>query len=204
MQSWWPWWTWLGTCYAREEIPEIYSISYDLSNCKSDNTASTVTLGNSYSTTIIMNGGYELMNISITMGGVNITNSVYTYQNGNAVINIPSVTGNVVIIVQATASSTGGSIPEVTNYTITRRLTNCTSNNISTSITKGASYSAIITADSGYILGNITVTMGGTDITSTAVSGNAIDIISVTGDIVIIAQATATSSGSDSPSNTIS
>ena len=185
------------------EPSEVYSISYNLSNCTSDNTSSTAIFGNSYSTTIIMNSGYELMNISITMGGVNVTNSVYTYQNGNAVINIPSVTGNVVIIAQATASNPGGSIPEVTNYTIIRRLTNCSSNNTSTSVTKGASYSAIITADSGYTLNNITVTMGGTDMTSTAVSGNTIDIISVTGDIVIIAQATESSSGSDSPSNTI-
>ena len=87
------------------EVSEVYSISYDLSNCKSDNTASAVTSRNNYSTTIRMNSGYELMNISITMGGTNVTSSVYTYQDGNAVINIPSVTGNIVIVAQATASS---------------------------------------------------------------------------------------------------
>ena len=87
------------------ETSEVYSISYDLSNCTSDNTASAVIFGNSYSTTIKMNSGYELMNISITMGGTNVTGSVYTYKDGNAVINISNVTGNVVIVAQATASS---------------------------------------------------------------------------------------------------
>ena len=58
------------------------------------------------------------MNVAITMGNANVTSSVYTYQNGNAVINIPSVTGNVVITVQARAITV-----EPTTYTITRNLT---------------------------------------------------------------------------------
>ena len=77
-----------------------------------------------------------------------------------------------------------------TSYTITKNLTNCTCNNNTSSITAGSSYSANISANSGYELGSIRVTMGGADITSSAVLGNTISISSVTGNIVITASAT--------------
>lgn len=77
-----------------------------------------------------------------------------------------------------------------TNYTITNTLSNCSSNNVATSIVSGQPYSALITADSGYNLGTVTVTMGGTDISSTAVSGGAIAIPAVTGNVVITCTAT--------------
>ena len=70
-------------------------------------------------------------------------------------------------------------------YTITNNLTNCTTNNNSGNVVEGQSYSAIITANDGYTLSSVVVTMGGTDITSTAVSGNNINIASVTGNVVI-------------------
>ena len=86
--------------------------------------------------------------------------------------------------------------PEVpTNYTITPQLTHCTCSNTATSITPNSSYSATINANSGYTLSSVTVTMGGTDITSTAVSGSSISISSVTGNIVITANVADYSSG---------
>jgi hypothetical protein len=57
-------------------------------------------------------------------------------------------------------------------------------------VTASSAYSATITAAAGYTLGTVTVYMGGTDISSTAVTSNAISIASVTGDIVVIANAT--------------
>lgn len=77
-----------------------------------------------------------------------------------------------------------------TSYTITKNLSNCSCSNSATSITSDSSYSATITANSGYDLSSITVTMGGTNITSSAVSGSRISISSVTGNIVITASAT--------------
>ena len=76
-------------------------------------------------------------------------------------------------------------------YSIKSNLTNCTINNSVTSVKKGASYSATITANDGYTLGVVTVTMGGTDITSSAVSGGKITVSSVTGNVTITASATA-------------
>lgn len=75
-------------------------------------------------------------------------------------------------------------------YTVTNTLTQCTTNNSATKAVQGGSYSATITAKSGYELSSVKVTMGGTDISSTAVSGGKITISNVTGNIVITAVAT--------------
>ena len=78
---------------------------------------------------------------------------------------------------------------DIPTYTITNNLSGCSTNNSATSVDGGASYSATITPNSGYVIKALTVTMGGTDITSTAVSGNSITIANVTGAIVITAVA---------------
>ena len=72
-------------------------------------------------------------------------------------------------------------------YTVTNTLTNCTSNNSTTSIRKGSAYSATITADSGYSMAGATVsvTMGDTNITETAYSDKTITISEVTGNLII-------------------
>lgn len=185
------------TGVAVKKVAEVtsYTITNNLANCVNSNKATSANSGSSYSATITMNSGYELMNISITMGGTNVTSNVYKYQDGNAVINIPSVTGDVVITAQATAVE---SPTPPTTYTVTNNLANCKNSNASSSVTQGASYSATISANSGYTLGSITVTMGGTDITSSTVSGNTISISNVTGNIVISCTATASSSDGDS------
>ena len=74
--------------------------------------------------------------------------------------------------------------------TITNTLTHVTNSNAATSIENETAYSATLSADTGYTLDSVTVTMGGTDITSTAYSDGGISIASVTGDIVITAVAT--------------
>ncbi len=71
-------------------------------------------------------------------------------------------------------------------YSITKNLTQCTINNSATQVIQGESYSATITAKSGYELKSISVTMGGNPVT---VSGGVINIASVTGNIVITALA---------------
>lgn len=75
-------------------------------------------------------------------------------------------------------------------YSITNNLTRCVNSNSATQAVKGESYSATITANIGYKLSSVVVTMGGTDISSTAVSGGTISIANVTGNIVITAVAT--------------
>lgn len=77
-----------------------------------------------------------------------------------------------------------------TYYSVTNNLTNCISGNNATEVVEGGSYFATISANDGYDLSSIVVTMGGTDITSSAVSGGTISIANVTGNIVITAVAT--------------
>lgn len=80
-------------------------------------------------------------------------------------------------------------IESVEYYSVTNNLTNCVSNNSATQAVGGESYSATITANDGYELSSVIVTMSGTDVSSTAVSGGTISIAEVTGDIVITAVA---------------
>lgn len=78
---------------------------------------------------------------------------------------------------------------DIPTYTVTNSLTGCSTSNNATSVDGGASYTATITPNSGLTIKTLTVTMGGVDITSTAVSANTISISNVTGAIVITAVA---------------
>lgn len=77
-----------------------YNITSNLTNCTINNSAKTVAEGGSYSATITANDGYALSSVSVTMGGsaVSVTNGV---------INIASVTGNIVITATAEEVVTG-------------------------------------------------------------------------------------------------
>lgn len=72
-------------------------------------------------------------------------------------------------------------------YSVTNNLTNCVSSNTTTEAIDGESYSATITANSGYELSSVVVTMGGNAV---SVTDGTINIASVTGNIVITAVAT--------------
>jgi hypothetical protein len=81
-----------------------YPVIASLTNVTLSNSALSVEAGQPYNTTMAIPDGYEWKRVVVTMGGTDITSSVYS----NGVINIPAVTGNVTI----TASAT-----EITNYT---------------------------------------------------------------------------------------
>ena len=136
--------------------------------------------------------------ISTTAKNLLITilrSGVYTYDQSNNITALETALG-------------GGEVPDVPDvpvepdvpvvktYTITRELINLTSNNNQNSISEGASYTATLSPNGGYLLpstlgGSVTITMGGTDITSEVYNYDSgeIAITSVTGNIVI--QATA-------------
>lgn len=77
-------------------------------------------------------------------------------------------------------------------HSITNNLTNITTSNSATSVEDGGSYSAILTVKSGYTFSEATITMGGTDITSTVwnAASKEVSIPKVTGNVVITAIAT--------------
>lgn len=185
-----------STCYLKviytettpTPTPNTYNITYNLTNCSKNNTNTSIAEGESYSCTITSNDGYTIDSITVTMGGNNITSSAVS---GNT-ITINSVSGDIVITAVATETSSGG---DTNTYTITYNLSNCISNNNNTIIDKGGSYTALITPNSDYTMRSITVMMGGTDVTSTVVNNYTINITNVTGNIVITATATQSSSG---------
>ena len=96
------------------------------------------------------------------------------------------------------AKGNSGGSSETTQYAISNNLSNATTSNSTVLVNANASYSATITVNDGYELSAITVTMGGTDITSTAVNGTRITISAVTGNVVITVTTTTISSGGGS------
>lgn len=149
-------------------------ISKNLTGCTISNAASQVDYGEAYTATITAESGKTMDSIVVTMGGVDITSTAVS----GGVISIPKVTGAVTITAAASA-------PSVT-YTITRNLTNCASSNPADSIAEGAAYTTTLSPTGTFKkLGPITITMGGTDISASAVSGSTITIAKVTGNIVI-------------------
>lgn len=76
-------------------------------------------------------------------------------------------------------------------HSVSLRLTNVTSGNDALSVEDGTMYTTTLTPEDGYNLDTVTVTMDGTDITSTAYSDGVVTIAAVTGNVVITAKATA-------------
>lgn len=77
----------------------------------------------------------------------------------------------------------------LTTYTVTNTLTNCRTNNNTASVVEGTAYTATLTPFTWYTLDNVTVTMGGVNVTTQYYSNGVINIPSVTGNIVITASA---------------
>lgn len=159
-----------------ETLHWYQAITKSLAGCTISNSASQVEYGESYTATISADDGKELTSVIIKMGGVNITATAYTASSGT--INITKVTGEVTITAVAI-------IPSV-SYNITRNLTNCASSNTANTIAEGAAYTTTLSPTGTYKkLGTITVTMGGADISASAVSGSTVSIANVTGNITI-------------------
>ena len=132
-------------------------------------------------------------NITIKASGDNLTEQTIIVTKGERTV----LAGNAEQTFIDAANPTIYDYITVTRYTVTNNLTNCTTSNSSTIINENSSYTATITANDGYTLSNVTVTMGGADISSTAVQDGVITINAATGDIVITASATAESSSED-------
>lgn len=90
-------------------------------------------------------------------------------------------------------------VDPTTEYTITYNLTNVTISNTSKKISQGYSYRATVTPKNNYTLDSVTITMGGTDVTSKYYSDGKINISSVTGNLVITATAGSGEGGGTAP-----
>ena len=154
-----------------------YTVTYNLNDSVSSNTTKSIKKGSNYHTIITANTGHKITRILCTMGGVNIIDRDGTTGD----ISIANVSGDITISI--TTESTGGSTD--TYYPVTYTLFESTSTNSATSIKKGSSYSTTVAPKSGYKITKIYCVMGGTDISSSTVSGNKINIPNVTGEVYI-------------------
>lgn len=138
------------------------------------------------------NGGayaIKLMN-ALSTGGM----SVQSTKNGKGT-NAVTLTGHVSIEAQDVVPMEFYDIPapdEEVTVKVTQNLTNVTSTLSDTSAVFGDALSATLTAESGYRIDDVVVTMGGVDVTAEvyATASGEITIAAVTGDIVITATAT--------------
>lgn len=164
----------LVECVATAQIVN-YSVTYNLTNVMSSTSVTTVQAGSSYIVTLTPRADYVMSSATVTHNGMTImpTGSGYTYK-------INSVAGNIVINATAVAQV-------VTTYNVTYNLTNCTSNNSTTTVNEGSNYSFTLTPNSGYRMDSVTVTHNGTAVTPT--SNYTYNISNVRGNIIVTASA---------------
>ena len=79
--------------------PVTYTVTNNLTNVETSNTATVINEGDSYTATLTAETGYEIDEVSVTMGGSDITSTAYTAATG--VVSIEEVTGNIVITATA-------------------------------------------------------------------------------------------------------
>ena len=78
-------------------VSQVYTVTNNLTNVTTSNAATSVEAGGSYNATLTVDDGCELASLTITMGGVDITDDVY----GDGYILITDVTGDIVITAAA-------------------------------------------------------------------------------------------------------
>lgn len=103
-----------GSSSGGDDVAKSYVVLNNLTNVTNSNTANSIVANESYTATLTIEEGYTLETITITMGGVDITDTAYS--DGN--INISSVTENIVITAIAniqTAYVQDGLLHEFTN-----------------------------------------------------------------------------------------
>lgn len=164
--------------YELNQIGTVWRVYTTLKNATVDNVPTITGDGKPYTATVTANDGYTLegATVTVTMGDVDITETAYA----DGAINIEAMTGDVTITVTAVAM-----------YAVTNTLTNVTSGNSDAYVMPNAAYSATLTADEGYTLSSVNVTMGGTDVTDTVYADGVITIEAVTGALVVTATAEA-------------
>ena len=140
----------------------------------------------------------DTLTVNFTTDATNITDILLSKDGGSTYISATSFTKSSAVFnisdwsngtydkckLKCVYTESGGGTTD-TYYTIAYTLNQATSSNSITSIKKGSSYSTIVAAKEGYNIKNISVIMGDTDISNTAITGNNIKISNVTGNITI-------------------
>lgn len=140
----------------------------------------------------------DTLTVNFTTDATNISDILLSKDGGSTYISATSFTKSSAVFnisdwdngtydkckLKCVYTESGGGTTD-TYYTITYSLNQATSSNSTALIKKGSSYSTIVAANEGYNIKNISVVMGGTDISNTVIRGSNINIPNVTGDITI-------------------
>lgn len=171
-----------------------FSISKSGENVTYDNEDTTVVEYQPYVVNITPDARYLIKSVTVKMDGVDITKDVF---EGAYVTNGTfKVSKNGKYDISDYKKVTVDVSSNITNHTVTKTLSETSSNNSQTEVVNGQSYGELITVNDGYKISNITVKMGGTNITSSvctmilegeemAYTKGLITIPNVTGDIEI-------------------
>lgn len=84
-------------------IPTV-AVTKTLSNVSIDNSASSIAKGHAYNAVLTPDSGYDLDTVTVTMGGVNVTSSVYrqeVFPEKRGIISVPNADGALVITATA-------------------------------------------------------------------------------------------------------
>ncbi len=84
-----------------EATLDRYSISRSLTNCSASNSTTSIASGSAYYCVITPTTNYEINKYQLTMGGVNVTSQYVSKSGKTLIINIPSVTGTIVMSASA-------------------------------------------------------------------------------------------------------
>lgn len=123
-----------------EESVNTYSITNDLTNVSTNNSATSIEEGQAYNAILTCGNDYNISSVVVTMNGIDITNDIYEPEYSED--------------------------PEGSTYSITNNLTNVSTNNSITSIEEGQSYNATLTCGDDYDMSSVVVTMNGINVTN--------------------------------------
>ena len=150
---------------SEDDYDISYTVTRNLANgITTNNTESSVERNASYAATLTADtaNNIAIKTLTVTMGGVDITENVVTLTPYT-----PTVT-----------------------YPVTNNLANVSNSNSAQTVNRGDGYTATLTPYSGYVFSDVEIQMGGVDITATVYSNGTINIPNVTGNIIIYAAAT--------------
>lgn len=153
-----------------DEINDLKSAIGDLADLETENKSSIVAAIND-----VTNAGGGISGAAKTFLIEILRNAIYVSEQSNNIVNLANA-----------LDSGGGSTVAIINT-----LSNCSNSNPAISAKLNTSYSATITADTGYEINSITIIMNEEDVTLDVYSSGAINIANVTGDIYITASAKA-------------
>lgn len=178
-----------GSIFEPMQAVTTYNVTNNLTQCTTNNSATTVDSDETYSATITANAGYHFNteNVVVTCGEFDEQFTI-SQDKQTVTINITDVVGD--IYISATATN------ELPQYDITSTLNHATNSNSATTIEQGQNYSATLTCDNHYTFtgGTLVVSHNGQTVTPTLNADGTVATISINnvqGDIIITGNAVA-------------